>query len=177
MGEQGLMAQAKAMRSVMVLVGCLAIIAQGSMEQDSAVAELGASGANDAKLAERTIEQQVRTEKPDAAAFDVDSADQANRIDAALMGEMGTSMPKSAPASQANTMQKELDAIENTDADHAGVSMGETIEGCGDEELGEGASAAVKAGCEKKRKARKKVSLMKKSKRNKVLEKNHKKQE
>merc|ERR1712178_133230 len=152
------------------------MVSHGSLEQDGAVTDLG--GDVVAAKEEKAIEEQVRTQAPDAAAFDVNSADQANRIDAALTGVMGKSSRAKSPApSQASLMKKELAAIENVDT-HTGVSIGESgkdsAERCGDE-LGE--SGTMSAGCEKKQKLKNKVNLRKKNKRNKTLETAHKRRE
>merc|ERR1712178_656263 len=159
-----------------LVLAWIAIVSHGSLEQDGAVTDLG--GDVVAAKEEKAIEEQVRTQAPDAAAFDVNSADQANRIDAALTGVMGKSSRAKSPApSQASLMKKELAAIENVDT-HTGVSIGESgkdsAERCGDE-LGE--SGTVSAGCEKKQKLKKKVNLRKKNKRNKTLETAHKRRE
>merc|ERR1712023_4396 len=159
-----------------LVLAWIAIVSHGSLEQDGAVTDLG--GDVVAAKEEKAIEEQVRTQAPDAAAFDVNSADQANRIDAALTGVMGKSSRAKSPApSQASLLKKELAAIDNFDT-HTGVSIGESgkdsAERCGDE-LGE--SGTVSAGCEKKQKLKKKVNLRKKNKRNKTLETAHKRRE
>merc|ERR1712023_93379 len=104
-----------------LVLAWIAIVSHGSLEQDGAVTDLG--GDVVAAKEEKAIEEQVRTQAPDAAAFDVNSADQANRIDAALTGVMGKSSRAKSPApSQASLMKKELAAIENVDT-HTGVRL------------------------------------------------------
>merc|ERR1712162_76715 len=114
--------------AILLALGCI-VVAHGVTESEDAVQTLDVSPAS---VEERAIEQQVRVRAPGDAAFDINSAEQADRINASMEGMMGVSHPsprkKSAPT-QAQLLQREMQAIQSSASSSArndGGNLGES---------------------------------------------------
>merc|ERR1711912_165481 len=126
MGVRRAMVSSPSARAALLVLGILAI-AHATSEQDVAIQDL-----DDGSARERSIEQEVRMGAPDMDGFDINSDDQADRIDEALSTSWhddGSAQKRAAIRADDRAMRSELRRIAGDEEDSdstedVGASMG-----------------------------------------------------